>query len=226
MNLRDILNEVLSQSSHIRKANFANSSDVDDVQMVSIANRVADEYRDYFAWPALRVEYSIQIQDGVDRYPMPEDYDGLVPDSVFEDSDTKVEIPTTDRRWYAYKYGDAPSSVIHARMYGHEMQVQDPVAGATIRMEYRTKWVVVASNGARKERFTDDTDTFLLDDQVLIRGIQAHWAETKLLPQAAAWGDRYRRILNQNIGQRVGAKTITSGDHRIGNAPYAPEYRR
>ena len=79
-----ILNSVLSQSAHIRKSAFATSNDVDDVQMIEIANRVRQEIVDFYDWPQLRRQGMITIIGSQRRYVLPSDYRSLVPDSMFK----------------------------------------------------------------------------------------------------------------------------------------------
>ena len=50
MTLIEMLNEVLSQSGFIERSVFVQSVDVDDKQMVSIANRVNTEINNYYPW--------------------------------------------------------------------------------------------------------------------------------------------------------------------------------
>jgi hypothetical protein len=230
MNLRDMLNQVLSQSAHIQKANFSNSQDVDDVQMISIANRTQQEIRDYYDWSALRRQYKVSILDGVERYKLPNDYRSFVPDSVWEtDGSKQVEIPVPERRWFMYKFSTfSDGGVMRCRLYGDEIEVHDISPGEEFDLEYISKWAVGADDGSVKELFNNDNDTFLLDDQLLILGIQAHWAETKLLPQAQAWRMNFNAKLNEAIGRDSGGRTIGGSPTRSRydrNSPYYPLYR-
>mgnify|MGYP001076515870 CR=1 FL=1 len=230
MNLRDMLNQVLSQSAHIQKANFSNSLDVDDVQMIAIANRTQQEIRDYYDWSALRRTNTLSLIAGTNRYKLPNDYRSLVPDSAWEkDSSRPVELPVPERRWFKYKFSTfSDGGMKRCRLYGDELEVEDVTENDEIDFEYITKWAVKAENNSVKELFDNDTDTWLLDDQLLILGIQAHWAETKLLPQAQAWRMNYNAKMSEAIGRDNGGRTIGGAPSRSRynrDAPYYPLYQ-
>lgn len=224
MNLRDILNEVLAQSAHIKKANFANSSDVDDVQMVSIANRLVFEVRNFYPWGDLRKEFSISVIGGVSNYPMPSDFDTMVPDSGWETEGSRpIEVPVPDGRWYRYKNSAfTDSTTIRCRFYGNELQIADPVDGDKFTFEYMSKFTVMETGGTLREKFVSDTDIYLLDPDVLILGIQSHWAHTKGLPQTEQWRANYLSKLGQLIGRQEGGKTIGGAKKMPEPSPYTP----
>ena len=175
MNLRDLLNEVLAQSAHIKKANFANSSDVDDQQMVSIANRVLFEVRDFYPWGILRKVFNITQVGGIYRYPMPSDFLTMVPDSGWlEAGNRKVDVPVPDGRWYQYKSnGVASGGTVRCRFVGKEIEIADPQDDEVFSFEYITNLVVRDSTGLFRSRYSADTDESILDDQVMMLGIQA-----------------------------------------------------
>lgn len=227
MILKDMLNEVLAQSSHLKKGSFANTTDVDDVQMVSLANRVQQEIRDWFDWAELRRPYTITIIDGQNRYNLPADFHSLVPNSAWEvNGNEPVEIPVPNRRWFVYKSTSwSDGGTLRCRFYGDQIEVHDAAVGEDFTLEYISKWAVKDDDGSVKEYFTDDTDSFLLDDRVFILGVQAAWAETKLLPQAASWNSKYMSKLNELIGRTTGGRTIGGRPTRSSiPAPYTPLY--
>ena len=228
MNLLQMLNQVLSQSAHIKKNAFATSNDVDDIQMMSIANRVQQEICNIYDWPELRREATITIIGGQRRYQLPDDYRSLVPDSMYKrGSNRRIEIHTPDRRWYEYKYRSGSSGPgSHARFYGNDIEFEGIEDSDVVNFEYVSKWAVIDDTGAVKELFTNDSDTWSMEDQLLILGIQAHWAQTKVLPQEGQWMNNYQRKLNEAIGRRTGGRTI--GGRQIrgrDRSPYTPLYK-
>jgi hypothetical protein len=67
-----------------------------------------------------------------------------------------------------------------------------------------------------------------MDDQLLILGIQAHWMQTKLMPQYMEHMGNYNRKMTEAIGRNVGGSKIggvCSGRFGRG-APYYPLWRK
>ena len=230
MVLKDILNNVLSQSGFIEKDTFTSAADIDDKQMISIANRVAYEIKNYFMWPELSKSNEVTLIEGVLRYKLPDDFQDFVPDSAWEtDGSRQVEWPTPNNRWYMYKFSTlSDGGVYRVKKYGNEIELYDVQGGAKFSYEYISKWVVKNEQGGLKESFTDDADSFILDDQLLVLGIQAHWQQAKQMPSYAEHFGNYDRKLSEAIGRSSSARTI--GGYRRPNincrSPYTPLYLR
>ena len=222
MTLLEILNNVLTQSSFLEKASFTNNADVDDKQMVSIANRVAYEIMNYYDWGGLRQIGVISLVEGSTQYQLPDDYQSYVPDSAWEtDGSRKVDVPVDDATWYQYKFSSLTSGgTIRARFYGDFVQVIEPFDGGSFSYEYVTKYPIRGSEGAAKELFTKDSDTFILDDQLLILGIQAHWQQAKLMPSYMEHMANYMTKMTEAIGRSNAGQTIGGTPAMTRRDPY------
>ena len=227
MNLKEMLNEVLAQSTFLARDSFVGSVDPDDKQMVAIANMVRDEIKDFFPWMALRTSLEVELQDGQTTYTMPNDYGTMVPGSMWEVNGSRpVDGPIADGRWYQLKYSSLTSAgTIRVRFYGNKLQVADVQAGKKFSIEYISKWVVRSDVGAGKERFTADTDTFLLDDQMLIMGVKAGWADAKEMAQADKWKMMFFSKMNREIAKEQGGQKIGNRGYSVRRDPYYPLYR-
>jgi hypothetical protein len=218
----EILNDVLAQSGFLKRSQYFNSADPDDIQMTALANRVLLEISEFYAWSSYRVPFQIDLIEGQEVYTLPPDLNWIVGDSSWEtDGSRKVDDHISDSEWYQYKFSSLTSGgVIRARIYGDTMEVQEPFNGGKISFEYVSKYAVLASNGSVKEQFTSDTDTFILNDQVLALGIQAHWGQTKLLPQYQEWGENYMKKMNAAVGRDGVRNTIGGTPQQTRRAPY------
>jgi hypothetical protein len=230
MNLKAMLNNVLSQSGFLEKGSFTSSADPDDKQMVAIANRASYEIFNYYDWGALRNTWEVNMIPGQLRYTLPADFQSLVPDSAWElDGNRQVEFPVPDRRWFMYKFTSwSDGGTLRVRMYGDsEIEVHDPDSADAFRFEYISKYPVRSAAGEGKEFFNDDQDTWVLDDQLLILAVQAHWMQTKLMPQYQEHMMNYFKKMNEAIGRSNGARTIggCGGKGFNRGAPYYPLYR-
>jgi hypothetical protein len=232
MDLKTILNNVLGQSGFLQKGGFSTSADPDDIQMVAIANRTAYEIMNYFLWSNLRTQAQINMQSGQSRYQLPPDYQDFVPDSAWEtEGERQVEWPVPDGRWFLYKFTSySDGGTYRVKKYGNEIEIHDANTDEAFNYEYISKWVVVDEQGARKELFTADSDTFLLDDQLLILGIQAHWQQAKLMPSYTEHFGNYQRKMHEAIGRDSSGSKIGGvcgyGNWIKSRSPYYPLYRK
>lgn len=227
MTLKEILNNVLMQSGFLEKGGFTGSADPDDRQMMAIANRTAYEIMNYYKWPELRNSSRIDINSGQERYTLPPDFQDLVPGSAWEDNgERQVEWPVPDDRWFMYKFSTwSDGGTLRVRKYGNEIEIHDPVTGDGFDYEYVSKWVVETEEGARKEFFTEDADTWILDDMLLILGIQAHWQQAKRMPSYTEHFGNYNRKMSEAIGRANGGSTIGGRRGIPYRGPYYPLYR-
>jgi len=235
LSLRELLNSVLTQSAFLERDSFTTSVDVDDRQMVAIANRTVIEIMNYYNWSILRKDHTVTMTEsgGVPdtSYALPADFQNLTPDSAWEtDGSRRVELPVPESRWFMYKYTTfSDGGMIRARFYGPNIEIYEPEPGETITFEYVSNAPVLSSSLVPQERFLADTDTQVFDDQLFILGTQANWAETKLLPQFPQWKANYLSKMNEAIGRDAGARTVggTKGDYdwMTRRSPYYPLWR-
>ena len=78
-------------------------------------------------------------------------------------------------------------------------------------------WAIV---GVNKEFFTDDGDTWLLDDQLLILGIQAHWQQAKQMPTYLEHYQNYMSKMNEAISRSNTSQTIGGNPRPMRRDPY------
>jgi len=105
--------------------------------------------------------------------------------------------------------------------------ISDAEDNTSFNYEYISKWVVEDAAGARKEFFTADDDSFILDDQLLVLGIQAHWQQAKLMPSYTEHFGNYNRKISEAIGRSSSGKTIGGVPRGLGRrSPYYPLYRK
>jgi len=223
-NIAEMLNNVLGQSGFLKRPQFFLSSDPDDIQMTAIANRVGLEISGHYEWSGLRKPSVIDLLEGQTEYDLPIDLKSIVSDSSWEtDGSRKVDDHVSDGIWYQYKFSSLTSGgVIRARVYGNKLEVIEPFNGGKISYEYITEYYAITPPPANelKPEFSADTDLWLLDDQLLTLGIQAHWMQTKLMPQYSEMMVNYQKKMNEAIGRDGVRNTIGGAGQVERRAPY------
>ncbi len=228
MDVKAILNSVLSQSGFLEKTAFFASTDPDDKQMAAIANRVGYEILNYFDWPELRVTGAITTVAGTTLYDLPTDFQSLVPNSAWEDDGSRpVEWPTPNNEWFMYKFSTwSTGGTARIKMYGDQIEVLNDTDGDDFSYEYITNAYAETSGSDRITAFSADSDTFRLDDQLLVLGIQAHWQQAKQMPAYTEHFGNYQRKMTEAIGRANTGRTIggvQNLDHGY-RAPYTQLY--
>ena len=224
MNLKQICNEVLSQSAFLERDAFATSQDVDDIQMVAFANRAAHEIREYFPWNMLRKSAEITLVDGQLSYDLPADFDWYVTESMWKSYGARhVVIPTSDQYWAFIKAGNPGTQInYYAKLIDGKLVFTAVTGGDVINLDYISKYAVVDSTGTRKEFFTADTDTWVLKDYTLILATKAYWKGEKEMPTAARDMQEFYSHIKRDVAQDTPAKAIRTRGHEQAGFPYAP----
>jgi len=124
-----------------------------------------------------------------------------------------------------YKFSPySDGGTLRARFYGDKIEVRDVQGGDSFRFEYMSSYAIRDSIGDPQRVFSQDTDTWLLDDQLLILGVQAHWAQTKLMPQYEQWYANYMKKMAEAIGRSAGSRTLGGVGRPERYDPYTPLY--
>lgn len=212
MTLKEMLNEVLSEAGFLKRTAFYGSTDPDDLQMISIANRVAKRMRTFWDWTVLRQSYELTMIADTYVYQLPSNFSSWVRDSGWMSSGGRpVEIPVPDARWYMYKYsGTSDQTLIRVRLKGNTIELSSIEPGNSILFDYVSK-NIVDDGGALRETFNSDNNTIILDDDTFILGVKAYWAKTKQFPMADDFMVEFMQQMNGDIGRAAGGATIGGG---------------
>lgn len=223
MNLKEILNEVLSQSAFLQRDNFASSTDPDAIQMVSFANRAAGEIREFFPWNFLRKSAQITLIDGQLSYDLPSDFDAYVTESMWKAYGARnVVIPTPERQWSFIKAGNPGNAIsYYAKLIGGKLEFTAVTGGDIINFDYISNAVVRDAAGELKERFTADTDEYIMNADTLILGTKAFWKLEKEMPSGVVDQKEFRQHLKRDISKDTPSVVIRSRSSREGT-PWAP----
>ena len=221
--LKAMLNSVLGQSAFLQRDAFASASDPDSIQMVEFANRAAEEIREYHPWSELRKSDQITLIDGQTEYDLSADFDYYMTETMWKSSGARhVVIPTSDRYWSFIKAGNPGTRInYYAKFIGGQLAFTSVNGGDVINYDYMSVNANTDSSGTPKERFTDDTDLFLLSDTTLVLGTKAYWKTEKEIMTAVLDMKDFQKSMRRDIAATTPAKVIRSPDSDRWT-PYAP----
>jgi hypothetical protein len=222
--LKEILDEVMLESGMDTEAEYAGSS-IDAVKrLVSMAN-AASRALSKNVWQAMLKTHEFTLTSAT-SYALPSDYKRMIPDTMYSDSHLwPVEFPTGHSKWaYLQASAGGTGTQDKIRLMGDTLQIYQPEAGKVIRVEYMSENPVQAADATTKKYFTADTDTFVLDDDLLL--METMWRYQRLLGLEFWQGTAMeaKDLLNVKLGDDAGAQTIQH-DWDVGGIPYYDLWR-
>lgn len=165
-------------------------------------------------YSGLRTDGSITMTAAT-SYAVPSDLRYIVADTMnVQDQEKYIKFPTNNTEWWYLKTHTNSSGINYKfRFQNGELHVHNPQVGEIIEFEYISDNVVLSTGSASadKARFTADSDTWLLDDDLLILDVK--W-RLKLEMGIEGWQndkqlyENYRKI---HKGKEAGAGTINMG---------------
>lgn len=229
LTLKQIANQALLLSSVDEVEQFVGEGTAEVERVVAHAN-MAITYLKQWGWQTMRKRHEFTLSAAPDgqlysEEDLPDDFLAFIPDTMYSDNNLwPADFPAGNGLW-AYLNSAAGGSGVtyHMRLMADKLQVYQPDVGQTVSFEYMTKYPVQATGaGELKETFTADTDTFRLDDYLLIHELQwrfekatgnGDWLATK------AESDEYRWL---KFGDDEGSQSFypTEGDQVGYGEPY------
>ena len=178
MTIKEILNQVLSESGFQQEPQFATAQTTEARSMFALANRELNTLQKD-TWQELTRTYLLPLTAATE-YPLPDDYREFVPDTAWASTQqNQADFPTSPENWaYLVSQDTATGFVYRIRIIDNMINVYNPQVGGELYVEYISKYAVSSSGGVPKHRFTADDDTFDLNDDLLIMGVK--WRFNKL----------------------------------------------
>lgn len=162
-------------------------------------------------WSALTKDYIIHTAGNTDTYDLPDDFDDISTYYLYNLSNMRF-IPSAgnDQELWKQASHNRSQSSIRFRIMGGKIVFTYPIEdGLTLKFTYQSSKPVknVDSDGVvtYKETFTQDDDTFLLDDELLILKAVALRAKNLGLQEAP--------LREQDYQERLLSKMVKDGSN-------------
>ena len=172
MTLLTIVQEVANSVGLTEPSSVINNSNPQAEQLLSLASREGKSLVQAYDWEALTNEAThttVATESQGALTTIASDFDRFINDTIWNRTDTfRVGGPSTPQRWQR-KVSSVTTSIFDTfRVRGGNLLLNPvPAAGETIAFEYISKnWIT-----GDKETFTADSDTILLDEELVTLGI-------------------------------------------------------
>lgn len=198
------------------------NSDTTAIQMLALAQRQGRESAKltgpWGGWPQLRGEYVFSTAIGVDNYAFPVDFQYLIPQTQW-DRTFKWQLlgPLEAQEWQVLKSGITVAGprirwrVINQRMY------LDPVPSSvdTIAFEYYSANWCQSATAVAQAYWTADTDTSLLDDDLMVDGLKWRFLRAKGLDYGEEF-QAYQRAVDTELARAGSSRTLPLNAQQLG----------
>lgn len=164
---------------------------------------------------------NISLAFGQDTYPMPADYDHMIPQTQW-DRGFRWQLlgPMSPQEWQVLKSGLSPTGPRRRYRLIDGSFVVDPVPYDTNTLVfeyYSTNWVQ-SQAGVAQRAWAADTDYFMLDDDALVLGMIWRFRKAKGLDYDEdhdAWEERIELVKSREAGARNLPLNSSAGGVRL-----------
>jgi hypothetical protein len=136
-------------------------------------------------------------------------------------------VPINDEDWALFKATVSAEARYRYRLLRHRLLLTPvPEAGHSLAFEWVSKWWIQDGiTGAIKERFTVDTDSFLVERELLKLGLTWRWRKTKGLAYEEEYNE-YEDRLKEMLASDTPKTDINMAGKSKSRRPgiFIPEY--
>jgi hypothetical protein len=227
MTLLSIVRNASDRLGLTRPSGVIASTDQQVLTLLGLAQEEGMDLLKRHTWQALQTEYTFPTVNGTASYALPSAFDALIKDTVFN--------RTRRRRMYGdltpEQWQETQSSLVTMvnpafRIRGSLFYISPtPTAAETIAYEYLSKNWCQSSGGTGQAAWAADTDTGVLDEELMTLGLKWRWKKSKGLDYAEDFTSYEIRVSKAILddGARMRIDTSNSERDRVPRAPQAPE---
>lgn len=229
MTLLSICTDTADEVGISRPATVIGSSSPDAQKLLRYANRVGNRLMKAVSWQALRKEQTFtsisgETQTGI----LPADFDRFIPETFWNRSTTVlVTGPIGPVEWQGIKATGFSDSCKPKFAYrsGSVLILPSLSAGQSLAFEYVSKNWAQSSGSVAQEKFQADTDTSLIDEELITYGTIYEYLDGEGLPSGkalVAYEDRFNVLLQNdqpNAEIMLSADIFGGGRHFSGAPP-------
>ncbi|OBU84580.1 hypothetical protein [Chromobacterium subtsugae] len=219
--LLQLIQDACAEIGIIQPPQVIGSIDPTVKQLLALANREGQEMHaigtSIDGWQMLRREFVWQVVGGQDTYALPADADMLIPGTAWDRSMRwQLLGPATPQEWQVLKSAVVPLGPRRRwRVLAGQFvlfPVPSPTDNNTLVYEYYSNCWCQSANNVPQPQFAADTDTYLLDDNVMVLGIIWRYRRKKGLEFSIEYED-WKRARDRAIASQAGMRdlSLTSG---------------
>jgi hypothetical protein len=215
MTLIDLINEFCDRRGLDQASSVIGTVDPTIRQLKGLCNEVvADIVKRPGAWARLQKQGSFTSVASEDQGAMstmaPSGFKFIIPETLFDRTNGRQLFgPRSAPQWQENKALVYTGPFYTFRVWQDHFWVQPTMpAGLNIYFEYSSDYGILAADGTTyKARFTVDTDTFVLDDDLLLKGLEWKWRREKGLAYTQEFDD-FEFLLTNTLSRQSTAGVL------------------
>ncbi len=227
MSLLSIIQNVADRVGVVRPTSVINSSDQQVLTLLGLAQEEGKDLAKRHTWQALQAEHTFSTADGTASYALPSGFDALIKDTVFNRTRRRrMQGDLTPGQWQETQASLVTMVNPAFRIRGSLFYISPtPSAVETVAYEYVSLNWCQSNTSTGQSAWAADTDTGILNEELMTLGIKWRWKSAKGLDYAEDF-TTYEARVNKAIlddGARVRIDTSNSERDRVPRAPQVPE---
>lgn len=187
------------------------------VELVALANEMADRIAQGHDWQALKSLATITGDGSNEDHSLPTDYARMLKKAQVWSSSLETPlspIPDTDE-WLGLDIQSFDFVVNAWTIYGDQIHIKPALASAvTAKYFYISNLIVTASGGSTKTTFTADDDTFRLSERLLTLGMIWQWKAHKGLAYSEDM-ETFEALKETLVSDDKGSRMVRLGKVRL-----------
>jgi hypothetical protein len=203
------------------------STDQQVLQLVGLAQEEGKDLAKRHTWQALQTEYTFPTVASTASYALPSGFDSILKETVFNRTRRRRMVgDLTPEQWQETQASLVTMVNPAFRIRGSLFYISPtPTAAETIAYEYNTKNWCQSSGGTAQSAWAADTDTGILDEELMTLGLKWRWKKSKGLDYADDFNGYEIRVAKAILddGARMRIDTSNSERDRVPRAPQVPE---
>jgi hypothetical protein len=156
---------------------------------------------------------TVELQFAQNKFDLPSDWQRQVPQTEWNRTQRwELLGPKSAQEWQTFKSGIVSAGPRQRfRILQNQLCLNpSPPDNQTLSFEYISDGWVEGVDGVAKTEVTQDTDTFIFSDSLLITGLKAQWLVAKGLDASFSLGE-FRYLLEQEKSTNKSAPVLSTG---------------
>ena len=156
---------------------------------------------------------TVELQFAQNKFDLPSDWNRQIPQTEWNRTQRwELLGPKSAQEWQTFKSGIVSAGPRQRfRILQNQLCLNpSPPDNQTLSFEYISDGWVEGVDGTAKTEVTQDTDTFIFSDSLLITGLKAQWLVAKGLDASFSLGE-FRYLLEQEKSTNKSAPVLSTG---------------
>lgn len=216
MSLLTICQNAAKEVGFSAPSTIVGNTDQTAMQLFRLANKEG-EILSRDDWQILKKEETFTLVTSTQTYDLPSDFRYIIPSTTWNRDNRRMVInPLTSEEWQFLKgWTQIQGLNLRARIRNNKLEFEQTITsadnGKTIAYEYISDYWAQTSGGTAQAKFQADSDTALLDEELITQGVVWRFEKAKGLDFQANYID-YMNLKKKILARDGGSRKLFFGE--------------